>query len=101
PNGASALSAWGERHHALVILDLGLPDIPGSQVLERLLAQQPDQCVIILTAQDAPEAHQALMLSGATQFLSKPIDLHYLANACARALREHAFLINAERSRTA
>jgi DNA-binding response OmpR family regulator len=99
PDGASAISAWSQRRHALVILDLGLPDIPGARVLERLLAGRPDQSVIILTAQNAPEAHQELMLSGATQFLSKPIDLHHLADACARALRERACLANAERSR--
>jgi DNA-binding response OmpR family regulator len=100
-DGTSALSAWMQRRHALVILDLGLPDIPGARVLERLLIEQPNQSVIILTAQDAAEAHQELMLLGASQFLSKPIDLHYLADACARALRERACLANAERSRVA
>jgi DNA-binding response OmpR family regulator len=98
-DGRSALAAWTTHRHALVILDLGLPDIPGDEVLARLLQQKPDQCVIILTAQDAPEAHQRLMLLGATQFLSKPIDLHFLADACARVLRERACLANAERAK--
>jgi DNA-binding response OmpR family regulator len=99
PDAASALAAWHRSRHALVILDLGLPDMPGARVLEHLLAENPDQSVIILTAQDAPEAHQELMLSGAMQYLAKPIDLHHLADTCTRVLRERACLAQAERLR--
>jgi DNA-binding response OmpR family regulator len=94
-SGHAALNAWRRTRHHLVVLDLGLPDTPGTAVLELLMEDTPEQPVIILTAQDTVERHRELVLAGAHQFLSKPIDLHFLAQVCAQTLREKACLLNA------
>lgn len=96
-DGRTALDLWHSQHHALVVLDLMLPGVSGDQVLAGLLAENPSQPVIVLTAHDAPEQHQDLMLAGATAFISKPVDLHALPELCARTLRECACLNNAQR----
>jgi CheY-like chemotaxis protein len=101
PDAESALLAWRARRHELVILDLMLPGMSGTELLPQLLQDRPDQPVIILTAYDAPEQHQELMLSGATEFLSKPINLHDLPGLCSRILRDHAALRSARQARSA
>jgi len=99
--GKSALDQWREKHHPLILLDLMLADMPGKEVLAAVRAENPRQVVVVLTAHDAPEHHQELVLAGAADFLSKPLDLHGLPQACANALRAQACMDNAERSQAA
>ena len=61
--------AWRARRHELILLDLMLPGMSGADLLPLRLKDRPDQPVIVLTAYDALERHQELMLSGATEFL--------------------------------
>lgn len=101
PDAESALIAWRARHHHLILLDLMLPGMSGAELLPLILQEQPDQPIIILTAYDAPERHQELMLSGATEFLSKPNNMRDLPGLCSRILRDHAFLKSAKQARSA
>jgi DNA-binding NtrC family response regulator len=78
-----------------------LPGMSGADLLPLILRDRPDQPVIILTAYDAPENHQELMLSGAMEFLSKPNDMRELPGLCSRILRDHAFLQSARQARSA
>ena len=56
----------------LVILDLGLPDMDGFAVLERIRAQEPDLPVIILTARASGEDTVQGLTSGADDYMAKP-----------------------------
>lgn len=94
-SGDVGLEAWRSRRHELVLLDLMLPGMPGTDVLKSILADDPDQPVMIITALSAAERHQDLMFAGATEFLAKPLDLHYLAASCHRVLRDRACLAGA------
>jgi DNA-binding response OmpR family regulator len=98
-DGSTALRLWRASAHALVLLDLMLPDVSGMEVLATMMAENPAQVVIVLTAHDAPEQHQELVLAGAMDFLSKPVDMHALPQVCANALRARQCMNNGERSR--
>lgn len=94
-SGDRGLAAWRRRRHKLVLLDLMLPGMPGTDVLKAILSEDPEQSVMVITAQGAAERHQNLILAGATEFLSKPLDLHFLASSCHRILRDRACLTGA------
>jgi ribosomal protein S6--L-glutamate ligase len=64
-----------------VVLDLGLPRVPGTEVLRFLQAECPATPVIVLTARDEPECREAAMGSGATAYVTKPFAFEEL---CAR-----------------
>jgi len=98
-DGTTALRLWRESRHTLVLLDLMLPDLSGVEILATMMAEYPAQVVIVLTAHDAPEQHQELVLAGAVDFLSKPVDMHALPEVCANALRARQCMSNVERSR--
>jgi CheY-like chemotaxis protein len=98
-DGATALRLWRERRHVLVLLDLMLPDIPGTDVLVEMLGENPNQAIIVLTAHSAPEKHKDLVLAGASDFLPKPLDMHALPEVCAATLRAKQCMSNVERSR--
>jgi DNA-binding response OmpR family regulator len=56
----------------LVILDLGLPSLPGEHVLRRLRTARPALPVIILTAKDALADRVANLDAGADDYVVKP-----------------------------
>jgi two-component system, OmpR family, response regulator len=65
----------------VIVLDLGLPDLPGLAVLERLRAERQDVNVLILTARDGVEDRVHGLRAGADDYLGKPFAL---AELCAR-----------------
>ncbi|AOH35837.1 response regulator [Luteimonas sp. JM171] len=75
--GAEAACA-GERYDALV-LDLGLPDRDGMELLADLRRHDRDLPVVILTARDAVESRLDGLHAGADDYMVKPFDLRELA----------------------
>jgi len=63
----------------VVVLDLGLPQMDGLNVLKRLRARKQDTSVIILTARDDLEDRITGLDLGADDYLIKPIKLPELA----------------------
>jgi DNA-binding response OmpR family regulator len=86
-NGQCGLGAWKERHHDLVILDIVLPRMPGSEVLCGIMEINGAQPVVILTAHATPDRHQDLVLAGTVDFLSKPFRVEQLRRTCESVLR--------------
>jgi len=85
--GSEALAAVDKDRPELVILDLGLPDMDGYEVLERLGASQPSCPAIVLTARgDVPDRLRGLDL-GADDYLSKPFSFSELLARIRAVLR--------------
>ncbi len=74
----------------LMILDLGLPDEDGLQLLQRLRRRGVQQPVLILTARDAVAERVAGLQAGADDYLTKPFDLRELAARLHALLRRAA-----------
>ena len=73
----------------LVLLDLGLPDRSGLEVLRRLRRDEDRVPVLIVTAQDAVSSRVEGLDAGADDYLVKPFELEELA-ARVRALQRRA-----------
>ena len=72
-DGFEALSAAAEFVPDLVILDLGLPELDGSEVLKRLRADD-DVPILILTARSELDDRVEGLDSGADDYLVKPFE---------------------------
>ena len=69
----------------LVLLDLGLPDIDGVKIVERLRADGSEIPILVLTARQALTDRVAGLDAGADDYLAKPFELDELL-ARVRAL---------------
>jgi two-component system KDP operon response regulator KdpE len=85
-NAAEGLRLAAERAPALILLDLGLPDLDGQAVLPRLRAfcSAP---VVVLSAREREEEKVAALDSGADDYVEKPFALGELLARLRAALR--------------
>jgi len=80
-DGLSADQALKTENFDLVVLDLGLPKMPGITVLQNLRGRGQTMPVLILTARESVDDRVKGLDSGADDYLTKPFDLDEL---CAR-----------------
>lgn len=83
PTGGDALRLAAEDRPALVLLDFGLPDLPGAEVLRRLKSDPGTQSipVVALTGRDDPRERDAALAAGCAAYLVKPVDTRVLLEA--------------------
>jgi DNA-binding response OmpR family regulator len=88
--GAGALAALNDQSFAAVLLDIGLPDIDGFEVLRRMRAQDLRLPVIMLTAR-GDEIDRVLGLElGADDYVVKPFSPRELVARVRALLRRTA-----------
>lgn len=73
-DGEGALAAAADEPYALILLDLGLPDIDGIDVLRRIRRAGNRTPVLVLTARDAVGDRVAGLDNGADDYVLKPFD---------------------------
>jgi two-component system, NtrC family, response regulator HydG len=85
-NGRAALAAARhEKLHAL-ILDLKLPDMDGLSVLDAVLEEAPGLPAIVVTGFGSIDSAVEAMKRGASDFLTKPIQVDDLLSALDRSI---------------
>jgi two-component system, OmpR family, KDP operon response regulator KdpE len=95
PNGKTALELL-EQKPDLVILDLGLPDIQGLELLQKIRARNEGVPIVVLSSrEDEAGKVQALDL-GADDYVTKPFGMDELLARMRAALR-HQLQIHGER----
>jgi two-component system KDP operon response regulator KdpE len=97
PNGTLALNILGRETIDLIILDLGLPDMRGHDLLRRIRTDFPDLPIVVLSSRDdEPGKVEALDL-GADDYVTKPFGMGELLARIRAALR-HQLAVQGERA---
>jgi two-component system KDP operon response regulator KdpE len=95
PNGKASLDLLA-RNPDLIILDLGLPDIQGLELLRMIRARNEDVPIVVLSSRgDEVGKVQALDL-GADDYITKPFGMDELLARMRAALR-HQLQVQGER----
>ena len=91
--GEDAIEIAKLYDYDIVLLDLALPDMPGSEVLRRLRAARIATPVLILSGMSQLENKLHCLTSGADDYLTKPFDRRELIariHAIVRRSKGHA-----------
>lgn len=94
--GEPALDALDALHPRAVVLDLGLPDTDGLEVLRRIQKKRPGLPVIILTGDAKTEQVVAAMQAGAWDYHTKPVAPAALRHALEDAVSLRTMQVQVE-----
>jgi len=92
---AAAADLWlvlQTREVALVVLDIGLPDTDGLTLLPQIVDQYPDVAVVMLTGVADLQVAVSCMRLGATDYLSKPVQLEDIFHVAKKALEKRRLI---------
>jgi two-component system KDP operon response regulator KdpE len=85
-NGGAAIQSAAVNHPDLIILDLGLPDMDGTEVTRRI-REWTDVPVIVVSVRDSEQDKVAALDAGADDYLTKPFGTSELLARIRVALR--------------
>ncbi len=95
PNAKAALELLAEAPD-LVILDLGLPDMQGLELLQKIRAAREDLPIVVLSSRGDEAAKVAALDLGADDYVTKPFGMEELLARMRAALR-HQLQLHGER----
>ena len=95
PNGKAALELLAQKPH-LVILDLGLPDIDGLDLLRQLRQREEALPIVVLSSRGDEAGKVAALDLGADDYVTKPFGMDELLARMRAALR-HQLQVHGER----
>lgn len=85
-SGQEALEKYQKHKPKLVLLDMVMPEMTGSETLQRLLEADNAVCVVMVSSMGTEETVQDCLKKGAKSFLQKPLIrdtmLEKLSNVC-------------------
>lgn len=88
--GAEALAIARRTRLDLVILDVKLPDVSGTEVLRRLRKRDEGLPVIMITSYGSPDTVRTSMRLGAFDYVTKPFDVREIRRIVRDALTSGA-----------
>lgn len=86
-SGPEAIRLVRDERPALVLLDIAMPDMSGTDVIPEILDIDPDVGIVMLSGQSDASTVSDCMQRGALDYLTKPVVLDALDRALGKALR--------------
>ena len=90
--GEEAYQLCEEHHPDLVILDLRLPGISGQDLAERLISEQPEAKILIISSVEDQKRIGSLLQMGVTGFLNKKEEFSVFEQAIEAVAKGNIFV---------
>jgi len=89
-NGKQAIEVSEKTRFDLALIDIKLPDMEGTELLNRLKAKQPHIVMIIVTGFPTIENAMGAVNKGADGYILKPFEIQKLLQAVRKHLNKQA-----------
>ena len=89
-NGEQAIRVSEKKRFDLALIDIKLPDMEGTELLQRLKAKQPHIVMIIVTGFPTIENAMGALNEGADGYILKPLEIGKLLQAVRKHLNKQA-----------
>lgn len=73
-DGFEAIAAWRQTRPSVVLMDITMPNLDGSEALEAILHEDPEAQVVMISALGQKDQVLAAIKAGARDFIIKPFD---------------------------
>ena len=90
--GEKALQIFRQESFDLVLTDQKMPKMSGLELLKAIRALNPEAAVIVMTAYGRIETAVSAIKEGATDYLTKPVDLEELLHQIEKVRERHRLL---------
>jgi len=96
PDGFEAIEKVRKNPYDAIIVDLIMPGIDGLETCRRLLAENPNLQIILLTGHATLDSGVEAVKLGAMDFLEKPVDVQRIMERIGRAKTKKMLLVEKE-----
>jgi len=87
-NGNKGIELFKAHFPGIVVTDIIMPEMDGTEMSSAIKTLQPDTKIIVLTGYSSPSYHEILGKIGVSAFLTKPIHMENLSAAIQQCLDE-------------
>ena len=91
-SGREALDVLGRHEVQLIITDLRMPEMSGTQLVVEAMRRQPGVSIVVLSAYGTIETAVEALRAGAYDFLTKPIEAEQLYRVVNKGLERNRLL---------
>jgi two-component system chemotaxis response regulator CheY len=90
-DGQEALEKFAEHPCHLIVTDMYMPRMRGTELIDELRTQDSEVYIIMVTAHGTPDMQKEALRRGANAFLAKPFDLEKLEARIAAYFEAESF----------
>jgi FixJ family two-component response regulator len=83
-SGAEFLKQWHFDRPDCLVLDLQMPGLSGTEVLQSLRMAGAQFPIVIITAHDSPTLREECLRAGVSAYLCKPLDIKIVIQTVSR-----------------
>ncbi len=87
-DGVEGLERWRQWQPNVVVTDIFMPRMNGLEMCEAIKIEDPDAQIIVITSDRDGESLRRALLIGVERYITKPVDMHLLADAIAKCVRD-------------
>ena len=87
-DGLKGLEKWRQWQPDVIVTDIFMPNMDGLAMSKAIKTEDPDAQIIVITSdRDNGSLRQALAI-GVERYITKPVDMHLLADAIGKCVRD-------------
>ncbi len=96
-SGNELIRLLGNKHVALVLLDIGLPDADGTSLLPQIRSNYPDVSIVMLSGQSDIQVALDCIRNGADDYITKPVQFNEIMVAVKKNLEKRRLILENRR----